>query len=346
MSPSSQIVPMLWVVCVALSLFLAAESAPADPYCGKSCMGDTECNQEAGCMQCTCPSGHPPPCSTPNKDVRGSCSRVDTKNCGGDPDGPQNKQRTPTNRKLPQYLMIGDSITGGLWPHINSSFYGTVDAVHDPRNAGDSALGKQCVLDWVGKDLKRWDVISYNFGCWDTAWNKGQKQTGVPLDQYRWNLGNITEVLKLTGAKLIYASTTPAPSIPDCCPNGIHTLPKTNGTHPPSGGLGVTDCPIVVDEYNAAAKEVVTKAGVQWLDLHGLVEQRCGKDYTECEIQPMGGGKPFNPHACNVHFQDTATNKTTGKQYYVGGWKLLADAYVEAVRKALKLDGAANEIIV
>jgi hypothetical protein len=66
---------------------------------------------------------------------------------------------------------------------------------------------------WIGSNLDRWDVISFNFGAWDTA-RQTSGAGGTPLPEYTQNLKNITEFLMTTKAgktgKLIYVLTTPS----------------------------------------------------------------------------------------------------------------------------------------
>ena len=150
------------------------------------------------------------------------------------------------------------------------------------------------------------------------------------IQVYHNNLLQITTVLKRTRAKLIYFSTTPSPNNTICCPNGRNKLPP--------GELGVTNCPIVVEQYNAVAKEVMAQHGVEWVDLYSVVEARCGgRGYKSCIIQPQSSGPhaPGTPGSCNVHFTDYAKDPATNKTSYVGGWAMLADVVISAVRKAL-----------
>ncbi|MBM4156964.1 MAG: SGNH/GDSL hydrolase family protein, partial [Lentisphaerae bacterium] len=56
---------------------------------------------------------------------------------------------------------------------------------------------------WLGDG--KWDVIHFNFGIHDRA---------TPISDYTQRLEQLIERMKKTGAKLIWASTTPIPDNP------------------------------------------------------------------------------------------------------------------------------------
>lgn len=125
----------------------------------------------------------------------------------------------------PRVLLIGDSISLGYTPVVQSLLKGQVEVVHPPGNCQHSAVGVSRIHAWLG--TQRWDVIHFNFGIWDTHMlNKAsgalvRNESQVPAgdmrirhtpEQYRENLTEIVKVLRGTGAKLIWASTTPVTS--------------------------------------------------------------------------------------------------------------------------------------
>ena len=80
------------------------------------------------------------------------------------------------------------------------------------------------LADWKSLDAwlgdTKWDVIHFNHGLHDlkyvddTGKSVAKKEDGrrqVPLEQYTENMEAIVKRLKETGAKLIFATTTPFP---------------------------------------------------------------------------------------------------------------------------------------
>jgi acyl-CoA thioesterase-1 len=118
---------------------------------------------------------------------------------------------------LPRVLLIGDSISMGYTLPVREKFKGRAN-VHRPlENCGDTQRGLTKLDKWLGSG--KWDVIHFNFGLHDLKYldDKGQyvlpsqgKQVALP-DVYRQRLHDLTVRLKGTGAKLIYATTTPVP---------------------------------------------------------------------------------------------------------------------------------------
>jgi hypothetical protein len=127
---------------------------------------------------------------------------------------------------------------------------------------------------------EKWDIIHFNHGLHDLSYRfaddsdknaKGEYASpangghqNVPPGDYEKNLRQIIARLKQTGAKLIFASTTPVPES--------------------DAAKYVKDSEL---PYNEIAKKVMTEEGVTWNDLCSLVKPR------QAELQ----GKR------NVHFQ-------------------------------------------
>jgi hypothetical protein len=123
-------------------------------------------------------------------------------------------------KKLPRVLILGDSISMGYTDLVRKELQGTAE-VHRPReNCQHTAHGLSRIKAWLGDD--RWDVIHFNWGIWDTHMlsEKGAlisneaKFDGVmhirhTPEKYRENLVKLVEAMEKTGAKLVWASTTP-----------------------------------------------------------------------------------------------------------------------------------------
>jgi lysophospholipase L1-like esterase len=154
---------------------------------------------------------------------------------------------------LPRVLLIGDSISMGYTIPVRELLKDKVNILRVPENAGDTAHGIARMDKWIGDE--KWDVIHFNFGLHDLKYldekgayvppDKGKQVSLLP--QYEANLKLIVERLQRTGAKLIWASTTPVPD----------------------GSVGR----VKSDElkYNEVALKVMKEYGIEVDDLHAVV---------------------------------------------------------------------------
>lgn len=111
---------------------------------------------------------------------------------------------------LPRVLLIGDSISMGYTLRVREILE-EANVQRIPQNGGTSAAGIVKLADWlrVGVD-KPWDVIHFNFGIHDLVHNDAGVAAATP-QQHGDNLRVIVAALKETGARLIFATTTPTP---------------------------------------------------------------------------------------------------------------------------------------
>jgi len=103
--------------------------------------------------------------------------------------------------KLPRALLIGDSISRGYTLATRHALAGKVNLHRAPENCGPSMNGLVKLDVWLGKGA--WDVIHFNFGIHD--WNL------EPAD-YENRMRILVERLEETGARLVWASSTPLPA--------------------------------------------------------------------------------------------------------------------------------------
>ena len=154
---------------------------------------------------------------------------------------------------LPRVLIIGDSISLGYALEVRKLLAGRANVQHPDVNCWSTEFGLAHLKQWLGE--KHWDVIYFNFGLHDLKYlddkgayvtpDKGRQVT--PIKQYQANLRSIVATLQTTGAKLIFATTTPVPS-------------GANGR-------------VQGDEirYNAAAAQVMRELGIEIDDLWSVV---------------------------------------------------------------------------
>lgn len=102
--------------------------------------------------------------------------------------------------KLPRVLLIGDSVSRGYTQAVRKVMAGRANVHRAPENCGPTANGLKKLDVWLGQG--KWDVIHFNFGIHDRA---------TKAADYEQRLETIATRLKVTGAKVIWASTTPIP---------------------------------------------------------------------------------------------------------------------------------------
>lgn len=122
--------------------------------------------------------------------------------------------------RLPNVLIIGDSISMGYTPFVQQALEGKANVVHNHGNAQHTGTGLAKLDDWLGDT--RWDVIHFNWGLWDLCYRSEQsivygnrdkvngKVTFTP-EEYGENLEELVIRLKKTNAKLIFVTTSYVP---------------------------------------------------------------------------------------------------------------------------------------
>ncbi len=105
--------------------------------------------------------------------------------------------------KLPRVLLVGDSVSRGYTLPTRKALVGVANVHRAPANCGPTASGLKNLDVWLGDG--KWDLIHFNFGIHDR---------GTPLKDYSARLEQIVERLQKTGAKVIWATTTPIPDVP------------------------------------------------------------------------------------------------------------------------------------
>lgn len=110
--------------------------------------------------------------------------------------------------KLPRVLLIGDSVSIGYTLPVRENLKGKANVHRIPQNGGATEVGLEKMKSWLGDG--KWDVIHFNFGLHDAKYNSETTQR-ASREQYAANLKTLIALMKATGAKLIFATTTPVP---------------------------------------------------------------------------------------------------------------------------------------
>lgn len=153
----------------------------------------------------------------------------------------------------PRVLLIGDSISIGYTRAVRTLLAGRATVHRPAENCGDTAYGLERIDEWLGQGP--WAVIHFNFGLHDLKYPDAQgnyvppglgRQVASP-GEYAQNLRALVPRLQRTGARLIFATTTPVPA---------------GSAGRQEGGE---------QAYNEAARRVMAEFGVTVNDLHALV---------------------------------------------------------------------------
>ena len=152
---------------------------------------------------------------------------------------------------LPRVLIIGDSISMYYTAEVRHLLAGKANVYRIPDNGKSSEYGLKNIDYWLGDG--HWAVIHFNFGLHDLAIMPATGKEQVSLEDYEKNLKQLLKPLRASGAKLIWASTTPVPE-------GAHARSEAD-----------------VLAYNAVAKRVMDENRIPIDDLHALVKANMDK---------------------------------------------------------------------
>lgn len=163
----------------------------------------------------------------------------------------------PEQAGLPRVLLIGDSISIGYTRAVRAELAGKANVVRPPENCGPTGFALSRLDGWLGPGP--WAVIHFNFGLHDLKYLDAEGTYIVPKpgdqplatpEQYADNLRTIVARLKRTGARLVFATTTPVPD---------GTVGRIAGSE---------------RAYNDAALAVTREAGVAVDDLWAFTHER------------------------------------------------------------------------
>ncbi len=162
---------------------------------------------------------------------------------------------TSSDSTLPKVLLIGDSISLGYTSHVKDIMKDEAIVVHHKGNAQYTGFGLLKIDEWLGDE--NWEVIHFNFGLWDLYGWDYQDTLRTP-ETYTQNLEVLLTSLEKTGAKLIWATTTPV------CPE-----PEVHNQ-------------LVIDSktekaFRKAALKVMKKHGIQVNDLYKAIKPKLGE---------------------------------------------------------------------
>ena len=170
-------------------------------------------------------------------------------------------------------LLLGDSISIGYTSHVQKMLADEAVVIRPtrkknpktgkagPENCAGTNNGVKHIDRWLKLDGGNWDVIHINFGLHDLKrvdadTGKNSNDPNDPyqadLETYEKQLREIIGKAKATGAKIIFATTTPVPDT----------------------GVKPHRDPEDVARYNAVAKKIVAEFGGEIDDLYAFALPR------------------------------------------------------------------------
>ena len=164
-------------------------------------------------------------------------------------------------------LILGDSISIGYTPFVKEMLKEIAVVVRPTAGGGKdencegTTKGAKEIARWTALEGGAWDVIHFNFGLHDlkrvdAKTGKNSNDAGDPRqaepEAYEKNLREIVGTLKKTGARLVFATTTPVPE--------GRSSPLRDAEDPP--------------RYNAIARKIMEENGVVVNDLYAFALPR------------------------------------------------------------------------
>lgn len=152
--------------------------------------------------------------------------------------------------RRPRVLIIGDSISIGYTERVRAMLGEQVDVQRIPENGSSTWHGLRRIDDWLGDG--GWDLIHFNWGLHDLKYasapqEEAARRRASTAEQYEANLDQLITRLQATGARLIWAATTPIPE----------------GAAARVAGEEI--------EFNAIARRLMDRHGVVVNDLHTYI---------------------------------------------------------------------------
>ncbi|OVE77899.1 hypothetical protein BVX99_01270 [bacterium F16] len=173
-----------------------------------------------------------------------------------------NDKTTDADNHLPNVLILGDSISIGYTSHVKMMLKGKANIFRPmakngkkPENCAGTTHGVQRIDEWLKG--RKYAVIHFNWGLHDLKHinpttkknsNKMSDPRQAEPEVYKKQLAETVKTLKATGAKLIFATTTPYPD-----------------------GVQPARLPADAKAYNDIALKVMKEHEVKVNDLYGFV---------------------------------------------------------------------------
>jgi lysophospholipase L1-like esterase len=154
--------------------------------------------------------------------------------------------------RQPKILLLGDSQRGRYQARVAELLAGRAEVCGPAENGRFSLYTLMRLPIWLA-ELGTPDIVHWNNGLWDLGDIETRGPSQFSLPDYLTNLRNILALLRKTGARIVWATSTPVPT----------TRPRK-----PAGWLWKMDD---IVRYNAASCELMRSEGVPINDLFELI---------------------------------------------------------------------------
>lgn len=186
------------------------------------------------------------------------------------------------NATKSRVLILGDSISMGYTPIVKRLLKKQALVMRPKENCAGTNKGITKIDQWLQIDGGKFDLIWFNFGLHDLKRvqpngknsNNPKHERQAEPEAYERNLRKIVDKLKATGAKLVFATTTPVPA---------------GGVRP---HRDVADS----QRYNKIARGIMAEHGIEICDLYAFavqhqqqIQQRVDVHFTKLGSAMLGG---------------------------------------------------------
>ena len=109
---------------------------------------------------------------------------------------------------MKKVLLLGDSIRMNYQDEVKKLLDGDAEVYSPVENCRFAKYTLWCLGEWLYLGGGKFDVIHWNNGIWDTYTLNNSDESFTNIDEYLRDMIKIYEVLRKTGAKIIFATTT------------------------------------------------------------------------------------------------------------------------------------------
>jgi hypothetical protein len=187
-----------------------------------------------------------------------------------------------------EILLLGDSIRMAYQNRVKELLGNEYNVSAPGENCRFAAYTLNSLRYWLA-DIPKPEVIHWNNGLWDTAILYPEDGCFTHLNDYIETLSKILRVLKSTGAKVIFATSTPVD------PKKEFLNTAASSCH--------RNCDI--ERYNLHAAELMKSNGVPINDLWSVIYPQISEYISEDLIHPTDSGVEALARAVAIKIKNT-----------------------------------------
>ena len=174
---------------------------------------------------------------------------------------------------MKEVLLLGDSIRMAYQKRVTELLGGEFHVSAPGENCRFAAYTLNSLRMWLPK-MPKPDIIHWNNGLWDTAILYPEDGCFTHIGEYADALEKILRELQKTGAKIVFASSTPVSPEKEFLTTAAPPAHKNED----------------IRRYNAAARIIMEQNGIEINDLYQLVEPHISEYISADMIHPTPSG--------------------------------------------------------